>query len=973
MKYLSILSLMTCLHLWANGQTPQLLNDIYKPTNHPFEYLGGPFHSIQNKVLFYGLTFDQGYGFWTYDGNGAAIRVSDYGSSTANLAETANGFFFIYAYDVAKYSLYKLGGTPGVTLLIDDITSISPNNVPSIAALNGKVFYPDWGETTGHELWCASDFAGSAALVIDGTPGLGGTSPTELTKADSLIYYRGGGTQGGTQGRQLWRSDGTAAGTFKLLQVVPANQNIQTNSLRTLGNKAYFLIRKTSGETEFWVSDGTVSGTIKLTDVPSSYAVLDRFEAFFMDGKYVYLAIDPQSSEVKWAVTDGTPAGSELLLNLPTNTHFDLSFYDSKTYKSVLNGSFYFFCRNDSTTEYELWKSDGTSIGTQKVKSLGSSSSPQTLASSKYLFFFLAQNKGNNDIELWSSDGTAAGTKIIKSLGISENYLYFGSGEATDSTVLFKSPFYGPGASGFPYRSDGTKQGTYPVEGEPALYLAGSSPRGFVSSSNEAIFFRAFDNQFCGIWRSEPASPFATTRIDTLSAYTYFENATPMAAFDKVLWFSDEKTLSVTDETGTITQIQVPVTFGGYWANGPDGAVFFMGDNGQSLWRTDGTIVGTYEVLSAPSNTVFYDLLTIGDSLYFLQRIQVPNQPQYLWSSDGTAIGTHNVGTLIDGSTLFLREVAGRLAYSTSEYNPYSRTLFVKGYPSIFFEGHFDGDFAGLAIADSVLFVLGSKTYNPTDSLYYPFWVIENGTPTLLQKFKALAGHTPYNFGNTNSRLQSLHEKTIFGAGLSTDDVELWTSDGTNAGTYRLRDLNPSGSSNPDNFVRYNDQLWLFTANDGAEVAWWATDGTGSGTFKVSALATVKDYFVPNIEHAYLSGNRLFFSMNDGIIGQEPWVMVLEDSLVVSTIAPLLQVNELSIWPNPTKGFVNLTLESEFGKPVWIELINNTGQLVYKQKHDLPNTGPLSIPLSQQNKGVHFLQITTENGKIRTKKLIIAE
>lgn len=101
--------------------------------------------------------------------------------------------------------------------------------------------------------------------------------------------------------------------------------------------------------------------------------------------------------------------------------------------------------------------------------------------------------------------------------------------------------------------------------------------------------------------------------------------------------------------------------------------------------------------------------------------------------------------------------------------------------------------------------------------------------------------------------------------------------------------------------------------------------------------------------------------------------MVLEDSLVVSTIAPILQANKLEIWPNPAQEFVNFTLKSEFGKPVWVELLTNTGQLVYRQKHELPNAGPCFIRLPRHSTGIHFLQITTKNGKIWTRKLIIAE
>jgi ELWxxDGT repeat protein len=965
MKRLLIPTFIAFLNVGANSQTLQSLQDINKPLAYPFEYLSTRFYTVHDKILFYGLTLDQGYGFWNYDGKDAKM-ISSSGSTERPPAETADGFYFISQYDVEKYSLYKHGGNPGVSFLIDDLTTNTQNNVPTIAALNDKVFYPNWDDIHGYELWCAKDSAGSGALVLDGTPGIGGTFPFELTKADDLVYYRGGGYQ-------LWRSDGTAAGTFKLLQITPNNQYIQANSLRTIGNKVYFLVRKLTGDTEFWVSDGTVPGTMKLTDVPSSYAAQDRFEAFFLDGKYVYLSVDAQNSKVKWAATDGTPNGTELLLNLPSNTDFFLSFYDSETVKSILNGSFFFFCKNNSTTEYELWKSNGTAMGTEKVKSLGNSSAPQTLASSNQLFFFLAQNKVTNDIELWSSDGTILGTKLTKSLGVLENYLYFGRGEATDSTVLFYSPFYGPDIPGFPYRSDGTEQGTYPVEGKLEEHLAGSDPNGFVSGPNDAVFFRAHDNRLSGIWQTGAAMPYDITRIDSTGDYSNLEFGTPMPANGNILWFSNDTTLKVMDANGTVSQINLPLTYAGFWGNGPGNNLYFLCKGGQSLWRSNGTLAGTYELLPAPFNSTFYDLQPVGDSLYFLQGINGANQSQYLWVSDGSTAGTQKIDSMITGSTIFLREVQNRLAFSTYGINPYSRSLFVQGFPSVYFDGYFDDDFAGLAIADGKLFVLGSKTYNPTDSLHYPFWVIENGTPTVLQKFQAIVGNTHYNPWNKYSYLQSLQEKTILGAGLKADDVELWTSDGTSAGTYQLRDLNPFGSSNPDNFVRYNDGLWLFTANDGTEVSWWATNGTWDGTFKVAALATVKDYFVPLVENAYLNGNRLFFSMNDGIIGQEPWVMVLEDSLVVSTIAPLLQANDFAIWPNPAHGYVNLTLESEAGKPAWIELLDNAGQLVYRQKHEIPNAGPITIRLTQQSKGNHFLKITTENGKIWTKKLIIAE
>ena len=967
MKPILTLCLTFGLQFYGLAQNLQYLQDIYQPIHQEFDHVSGPFYPLKGNILFFGLTFQEGYGFWSYDGK-QATRITDSGGTVTAPAETEDGFYYLSTYDVAKYTLYKHGGNPGVTIMIDDVQSNSQNNVPSIASINGKVFYPDWGAGTGYELWVASDSSGSGALLLDGNPGTGSTFPIELTEADSLIYYRGG-----SLGRQLWRSDGTPAGTFKLLELPSSNPNIQNNSLKTIGNKAYFLIRKYTGETELWISDGTVVGTMKASNMPSSEAVLDRFECFFLNGKYVFLGVDPQDDRV-WVSTDGTIAGTEILHNFPANTAYSFSNYDNHREKTILNGSFFFFRYTIDSFEYELWKSDGTKVGTEKVLSLGNSGSPHSLAASKNLFFFLAQNKLDNSIELWSSDGTAAGTKLTKSLGISQSHLYYGIGEATDSSILFRTPFYEPDDPQVHYRNDGTAEGTYPIKGINALHLAGSYPSGFVEGPNNTLFFRANDNRATGVWQTSPGSVFDLSRIDSTLEYSQSKYYIPVSAGGTTLWFSNDSTLKSIDANGIRRSIPFPPEYSGFWCKGPGGIIYFLCKDGQRLWRTDGTLSGTFEVLQAPTNSTFYDLEYVGDSLYFMQRIYAANEPQYIWSSDGTAVGSSSIATVTTGSTINLRNAGDQIAYSTNlnPVSPYYRTLFIQGYPNITFDGVFNDDFAGVTITDNQLFVLGSRTYNPMDSLHYPFWVIENGMPVLLQKFQVLAGYYPYNFWEPQELLYPLQDKVLFGAGLRADNAELWSSDGTANGTFELRDLNPAGSSNPDNFIRYKDH-WLFTANDGMEVSWWATDGTATGTFKIAALASVKDYFVPQVAEAYLSGNQLFFSMNDGIIGQEPWILVLEDSLEVSTLSPLFQKNALKIWPNPALGDIKISLDNESGKTVWIRISNLAGQTIYAQKQAIPALGPLDIILPKRQKGVHFLQVTAENGKIWTQKLLISE
>ncbi|MBP6811669.1 MAG: T9SS type A sorting domain-containing protein, partial [Saprospiraceae bacterium] len=904
------------------------------------------------------------YGLWTYDGSDHATYISDYGSSSANPVETEDGFYFISSYDVGQYWLLKHGGDPGVTINLDNIKTPSSNNIPSIASINGKVLYPNWEDSSGYELWMAEDSPESAQLLKDVNPGTGSAYPLELTKAENLVYFRGG-----SSGRELWRTDGTEAGTFMVFQIVGTNQIIQPQSLKTLGNKAYFLVRKNSGETEFWTSDGTLAGTLKAADVPTSTNQQDRFEVFFLGSKYIYLANDAQNVGFEWVAIDANTAGTEILFDITTNENYYLV-SNGNTRKSILNGEFFFIYLNNSSQEYELWKSDGTAFGTHKIVSLEGPAI--AAASTKHLFFLFIQKQGN--IELWKSDGNIAGTMLTKDLGHSDFTFYNTTCEATESTVFFRSPFSGPDAPDFPYRSDGTEQGTYPVMGAPAPHLAGSNPVGFVSGPEEAVFFHAdSENYFRGVWRTEPSAPFSITRLDTTSQDLYLEVGTPMTVGYKVLWFSNDHTLHVTDASGIIDEIQLPVNFSYFWDYGPGGLVYFVARNSKSIWRTDGTPGGTFEVFAASGNSLLYDLKTAGDSLYFMERFSVPNQPNiHLWSSDGTASGTQVIETVTNSHPIFLQSVENSLVYATYSVNPNASTLYARGFEPVYFPDLYPDDFIGLSITDSQLFVLGRPEYSPTDSFHYSLWTAENAQPNLLREFKAIMGHEYYDLKPQN-HLHRLGNSVLMGAGLTENNTELWISDGTSGGTKEVLDLNPSGSSNPNNFVRYNDQLWLFTANDGTEVSWWATNGTGSGTFKVAALATVKDYFVPSISNAYLSGNRLFFSMNDGIVGQEPWVMVLEDSLVVSTLTPLSQANELSIWPNPAKDVFNLSLENQMGKPVWVKITNNAGQVLYQQRHTLPDSGPLTIRLPQQSTGIHFLQAMSENGKIWTKKLIIAE
>ncbi|MEB3831575.1 ELWxxDGT repeat protein, partial [Phormidium sp. CCY1219] len=64
--------------------------------------------------------------------------------------------------------------------------------------------------TNGFELWKSDGTAAGTVLVKDIRSGSGSSNPSNLTNINGTLYF---GADDGTNGFELWKSDGTAAGT----------------------------------------------------------------------------------------------------------------------------------------------------------------------------------------------------------------------------------------------------------------------------------------------------------------------------------------------------------------------------------------------------------------------------------------------------------------------------------------------------------------------------------------------------------------------------------------------------------------------------------------------------------------------------------------------------------------------------------------------------------------------------------------
>jgi ELWxxDGT repeat protein len=382
------------------------------------------------------------------------------------------------------------------TLIQDIWTGASSSNPSAMASLNGNVLFaandgPTPGTQHGNELWRSDGTA--AVLVMDINPGThfngvsnvaNDSNPTDLTTSSSFVYFS---ADDGVHGVQLWRSDGSAAGTTMVTDINEAGGGFNATDLTDVNGVLYFTADDGTHGSQVWKTDGTSGGTIMISNLqPTTGGAALPASITNVNGT-VFFTANAGTTGRELYITTGTLGSTHLLVNIYQGT-------GTANPQSLLNvnGTLY-FTANDGVHGTELWKSDGTVPGTVMVSDIFagvSGSNPTGLTNIGNTVFFAA-NDGTNGTQLWKSTGTAASTVMVKdinttSAGASSNpngltnvdgILFFGANDGIHGQELWKS--------------DGTTAGTVLVlDINPGA--ASSTPANLING-NGTLFFTAND------------------------------------------------------------------------------------------------------------------------------------------------------------------------------------------------------------------------------------------------------------------------------------------------------------------------------------------------------------------------------------------------------------------------------------------------------------------------------------------------
>ena len=506
---------------------------------------------------------------------------------------------------------------------------------------------------------------GNGAAVSEG--------PQELCRVGSTVFFRVHHT---LTGRELWATDGTAAGTRLVKDIRVGNICSIPEHLVAFNGKCYFTADDSFNGNELWMSDGTTAGTVMVKDInPGAAGSMPLNLTVLSPSKLMFSAITAANGRELW-VTDGTPAGTVMVKDINPGTGSGIS--DTKG-RFCAVGSTLFFAANSGSTGLELWKSDGVAggAGTALVKDINTAAGAGGMdtavvdaqAGVNGLLVFNA-NDGASGEEPWVSNGTTAGTVTLKNIGAaafnpSYPYSYKVVGTAPNQLLYFGAA---DGSNNYElWRTDGTTANTF-VTKEVAPGTLASNPLCidaigntlyFVATDDGANNYELYATQGTGattvlvkdiVPGSAGSNPYPGIGLGTNLIFT----ATGVSAGNVELYISDG-TAAGTTRLLDINPGVNPSSPGNYMLLG--GKVLFTADNGVNgpeLWSTDGTPGGTVLLKNtiseaAASSPAGFAALGDGRVLFAADDGAAGNE---LWITDAnTAGGTTRLADIEPGAT----------------------------------------------------------------------------------------------------------------------------------------------------------------------------------------------------------------------------------------------------------------------------------------------------------------------------------